>query len=73
MRHERWYPFAHWFGFAGLTVDEMIHHAADWWHGLQAPYLMPHVWHALLALAFAVGGIIGCAMAMYTLAIRGLL
>ena len=73
MRTEKRYFFAHVFGFAGLPVVEMIHHAADWWRGLQAPYLMPHVWRAMLALAFAVGGVIGCAIAVYTLRLRGLL
>lgn len=31
------------------------------------------IWYAAIALAFAAGGVIGCAIAMYTLSIRGLL
>ena len=61
------------FGFAGLTVDETIHSIGGWLRGFQLPYLMPHVWHAMLALAFAVGGVIGCAIAVWMLAIRGLI
>ena len=58
MRHENRYFFAHLFGFAGLTVDETIHSIGGWLRGFQMPYLMPHVWRAMLALAFAVGGVI---------------
>ena len=72
MRHENRYFFANVFGFAGLTVDETIYRIGDWWRGLQAPYLMPHVWHAMLALAFGIGGVIGCAIAVYTLMLRGI-
>ena len=73
MRHENRYFFAHLFGFAGLTVDETVHSVAGWLHGFQMPYLMPHVWRAMLALAFAVGGVIGCAIAVWMLAVRGLI
>ena len=73
MRHEQRYPFTHLFGFAGLTVDETIHSIGGWLHGIQLPYLMPRVWHAMLALAFAVGGVIGCGIAMWMLAVRGLM
>lgn len=73
MRHENRYFLAHVFGFAGLTVDEILNNARAWWHGIQLPYLMPRVWHAMLALAFAVGGVIGCAIAVWMLAIRGLM
>ena len=73
MRHEQRYPFTHLFGFAGLTVGAGIEHVAGWFRGLQMPYFLPHVWHAMLALAFAVGGVIGCAIAVWMLAIRGLL
>ena len=59
--------------FAGLTVDETIHSIGGWLRGFQLPYLMPHVWHAMLALAFAVGGVIGCAIAVWMLAVRGLI
>lgn len=73
MRHENRYPFAHLFGFAGLFLDELLLGLLKWLRELQLPYLMPNVWHALLALAFAVGGVIGCAIAMYLLSVRGLL
>ena len=73
MRHEQRYPFTHLFGFAGLTVDETVHSIAGWLRDFQMPYLMPHVWHAMLALAFAVGGVIGCAIAVWMLAVRGLI
>lgn len=63
----------HHFGFDGLTVDETIHRLGAWWAGLQLPYFVPRVWHAMLALAFAVGGVIGCAIAVWMLAIRGLI
>lgn len=53
MRHEQRYPFTHLFGFAGLTVDETVHSVAGWLHGFQMPYFLPHVWHAMLAMAFA--------------------
>ena len=48
MRHEQRYPFTHLFGLAGLTVDETAHSIAGWLHGFQMPYLMPHVWRAML-------------------------
>lgn len=54
-------------------MDETVHSVAGWLHGFQMPYLMPHVWHAMLALAFAVGGVIGCAIAVWMLAVRGLI
>lgn len=73
MNRKRKFRFARMFGFAGLTIDETLHGLGDWWHGIQLPYLMPHVWHAMLALAFAVGGVIGCAIAVWMLAVRGLL
>ena len=73
MRHENHYFFANVFGFAGLTVDETVHSVAGWLHGFQMPYLMPHVWRAMLAMAFAVGGVIGCGIAMWMLAVRGLM
>lgn len=73
MRHENRYPFAHLFGFAGLFLDELLLGLLKWLRELQLPYLMPHVWHALLALAFAVGGVIGCAIAVWMLAVRGLI
>lgn len=73
MRHDRKYPFAHLFGFAGLTVDETLHNIADWWESMKLPYLMPHAWHAVLLSMFGIGGVIGCAVAAYTLAVRGLL
>lgn len=31
MRHENRYFFAHLFGFAGLTVDEILNNARAWW------------------------------------------
>ena len=73
LRPAQSYPSTPPFGFAGLTVDETIHSVAGWLHGFQMPYFLPHVWHAMLALAFAVGGVIGCAIAVWMLAIRGLL
>lgn len=73
MRHENRYFFAHLFGFAGLTIDETLNGIRAWWRGMQLPYFVPHVWWVMACTAFAVGGIIGCAMAVYTLAIRGLL
>lgn len=69
----RRFRFARLFGFAGLTVDETIYRIGDWWRGLQAPYLMPHVWHAMLALAFGIGGVLGVLVAVYLLHVRGLL
>ena len=73
MRHDQRYPFTHLFGFAGLTVDETIHSIDGWLHGFQMPYLMPHVWWVMACTALAVGFGIGCAIAVYTLAMRGLL
>lgn len=73
MRHENRYPFAHLFGFAGLFVDEMIMSVLRWWHGLQAPYFLPHVWYAMLMGAFGVGGAVGIGLALWTLSVRGLL
>lgn len=73
MRHENHYFFVNVFGFAGLTVDEHMNNVRAWWESMKLPYLMPHAWHAVLALAFGVGGVIGCAIAAYTLAVRGLL
>ena len=73
MRHENRYFFAHVFGFAGLTVDEILNNARAWWDGMHLPYFLPHVWHAMLAMAFAVDGVIGCGIAMWMLAVRGLM
>ena len=44
-----------------------------WWRGVQLPYLMPHVWYAMLAAAFGIGGIVGVGLALWTLSVRGLL
>ena len=72
MRHENRYFFAHVFGFAGLTVDEILNNARTWWDGMHLPYFVPHVWRTMLALAFGIGGVIGCAIAVYTLMLRGI-
>lgn len=73
MKHELRWRFARIGGFAGLTVGAGIEHVAGWFRGLQMPYFLPHVWHAMLAMAFAVGGVIGCGIAMWMLAVRGLM
>ena len=73
MRTEKRYFFTHLFGFAGLTIDEMMHTAGAWWRGLQLPYFVPHVWYAMLAAAFGIGGIVGVGLALWTLSVRGLL
>lgn len=73
MKHELRWKCASIGRFAGLTIGERLESIASWWHGIQLPYLMPRVWHAILALAFAVGGVIGCAIAVWMLAVRGLL
>lgn len=73
MRQENRYPFMHRFGFDGLTIDETIAHAAAWLGGLQLPYFLPHVWHAMLLGAFGVGGAVGIGLALWTLSVRGLL
>lgn len=72
MKHENRYPFAHLFGFAGLTIDEHLHAAGAWWRGLQLPYFVPHVWLAMAGTAAAVGFGIGVGIAVNTLMLRGL-
>ena len=73
MRHENRYFFTHVFGFAGLTVDEMIMSIMRWWRGMQLPYFVPHVWWAMACTALAVGFCIGVGIAVNTLMLRGLL
>lgn len=73
MKHELRWRFARIGGFAGLTVGAGVEHICLWFHGFQMPYFLPHVWHAMMALAFAVGGVIGCAIAVWMLAVRGLI
>lgn len=73
MRHENRYFFAHLFGFAGLTVDEILNNARAWWDGMHLPYFVPHVWWAIFVTAFAVGFGIGVGVAVNTLMLRGLL
>ena len=73
MRHENRYFFAHVFGFAGLTVDEILNNARAWWDGMHLPYFVPHVWGVLFVTAFAVGFGIGVGVAVNTLMLRGLL
>ncbi len=73
MRHEQRYPFAHLFGFAGLTVDEILNNARAWWDGMHLPYFVPHVWWVMACTALAVGFGIGVGIAVNTLMLRGLL
>ena len=73
MRHENRYLFAHVFGFAGLTVDEILNNARAWWDGMHLPYFVPHVWWVMACTALAVGFGIGVGIAVNTLMLRGLL
>ena len=61
------------FGFAGLFIDEMIMSILRWWRGMQLPYFVPRVWHAMFLGAFGVGGAVGIGLALWTLSVRGLL
>ena len=72
MRHENRYFFARLFGFAGLTVDEILNNARAWWDGMHLPYFVPHVWWAMACTAFAVGFGIGVGIAVNTLMLRGI-
>ena len=72
MRHENRYFFAHLFGFAGLTVDEILNNARAWWDGMHLPYFVPHVWWAMACTALAVGFGIGVGIAVNTLMLRGI-
>lgn len=72
MRHENRYPFAHLFGFAGLTIDEHLHAAGAWWRGVQLPYFVPRVWYVSAVIALAVGFCIGVGIAVNTLMLRGI-
>ena len=50
MKHEFRWKLARIGGFTGLTVGAGIEHISMWIRGLQMPYIMPHVWHAMLAV-----------------------
>ena len=71
MRHENRYFFAHLFGFAGLTVDEILNNASAWWDGMHLPYFVPHVWWVMACVGIGFG--IGVGIAVNTLMLRGLL
>lgn len=72
MGHRK-FSFARLFGFAGLFIDEMLMSILRWWRGMQLPYFVPRVWHAMLLGAFGVGGAVGIGLALWTLSVRGLL
>ena len=73
MRHENRYFFAHLFGFAGLTVDEILNNARAWWDGMHLPYFVPRVCWVMACTALAVGFCIGVGIAVNTLMLRGLI
>lgn len=73
MKHELRWKFARVGGFAGLTVGAAVEHVGAWWHGLQLPYFVPHVWWVMACTALAVGFGIGVGIAVNTLMLRGLL
>ena len=70
MRHENRYFFAHVFGFAGLTVDEILNNARTWWDGMHLPYFVPRGWYVSAGIALAVGFGSGVGIAVNTLMLR---